>query len=104
MNEHDSQAMLVMLQKDGYVLADKPEDTYLVLFNTCTIREKAYHKAMSELGRTFQRKQLKAGVKIGVTGCAAQQGKESIRVTLKNELESMLELKRNLKSFQLPNK
>lgn len=78
MNEHDSQAMLVMLQKDGYTLVGTPEEADLVLFNTCTIREKAYHKAMSELGRTFQRKKLKTDVKIGVTGCAAQQGKENI--------------------------
>ncbi|PIR26005.1 MAG: tRNA (N6-isopentenyl adenosine(37)-C2)-methylthiotransferase MiaB [Deltaproteobacteria bacterium CG_4_10_14_0_2_um_filter_43_8] len=78
MNEHDSQAMLNMLKRQGYQTVSKAEDADLILYNTCTIREKAYHKAMSDLGRAKEHKKLRDDVQIGITGCAAQQGKEDI--------------------------
>lgn len=78
MNEHDSQAMLNMLAKQGYQTVQSAEEADLILYNTCTIREKAYHKAMSDLGRAKEHKMLRDDVQIGVTGCAAQQGQGDI--------------------------
>lgn len=78
MNEHDSGKMSNLLEELGYVPADLIEDADLVLFNTCTIREKAYHKAESEIGRASQFK-AKRGAIIGVCGCVAQQEGESLR-------------------------
>ncbi|MFA5811317.1 MAG: tRNA (N6-isopentenyl adenosine(37)-C2)-methylthiotransferase MiaB, partial [bacterium] len=44
MNEHDSQKMRLMLESHGYVQSDEPSGADLILYNTCTIREKARHK------------------------------------------------------------
>ncbi|NBD20559.1 tRNA (N6-isopentenyl adenosine(37)-C2)-methylthiotransferase MiaB [Aquabacterium fontiphilum] len=72
MNEYDSDKMSdVMNAAKGYVPTDNPEEADLILFNTCSIREKAQEKVFSDLGRV---KHLKdKGVMIGVGGCVASQ-------------------------------
>jgi tRNA-2-methylthio-N6-dimethylallyladenosine synthase len=72
MNEYDSDKMAdVMRQAEGYEKTNDPEQADLILFNTCSVREKAQEKVFSDLGRV---KHLKAkGVKIGVGGCVASQ-------------------------------
>jgi len=72
MNEHDSGKMAGLLSTIGYVAASAMEEADLILFNTCTIREKAYHKAESEIGRAQMLKQHNGAI-IGVCGCVAQQ-------------------------------
>jgi tRNA-2-methylthio-N6-dimethylallyladenosine synthase len=77
MNEYDSDKMVDVLHAaDGYEKTDDIEQADLVLFNTCSVREKAQEKVFSDLGRV---KHLKAkGVKIGVGGCVASQEGEAI--------------------------
>src|SRR4051812_4821930 len=72
MNEYDSDKMADVLQAaDGYEPTDDPEQADLILFNTCSVREKAQEKVFSDLGRV---KHLKAkGTLIGVGGCVASQ-------------------------------
>ena len=72
MNEYDSDKMSdVMGAAEGYEATDDPEQADLILFNTCSVREKAQEKVFSDLGRV---KHLKAkGVMIGVGGCVASQ-------------------------------
>ena len=72
MNEYDSDKMVdLMHAAQGYERTDNPEEADLVLFNTCSVREKAQEKVFSDLGRI---KHLKAkGVQIGVGGCVASQ-------------------------------
>jgi len=67
MNEYDSDKMSdVMNAAKGYVPTNDPEEADLILFNTCSIREKAQEKVFSDLGRV---KHLKdKGVMIGVGG------------------------------------
>ncbi len=72
MNEYDSIRMAQMLRHE-YVLTPYPEDADLILINTCSIREKAEHKLYSLLGRLRPLKKRNPGLKIGVTGCVAQQ-------------------------------
>lgn len=72
MNEYDSQKMAQILRHD-YVLTPYREDADLILVNTCSIREKAEHKLYSLLGRLKALKQERPALKIGVTGCVAQQ-------------------------------
>ena len=55
----------------GYTPTDNPEEADLILFNTCSVREKAQEKVFSDLGRLKHLK--KKGVKIGVGGCVASQ-------------------------------
>jgi tRNA-2-methylthio-N6-dimethylallyladenosine synthase len=78
MNEYDSGKMSDVLNAaQGYEPTQDPEQADLILFNTCSVREKAQEKVFSDLGRV---KHLKAkGVLIGVGGCvASQEGSEII--------------------------
>lgn len=72
MNEYDSDKMAdVMAAAEGYEPTQDPEQADLILFNTCSVREKAQEKVFSDLGRV---KHLKSrGVLIGVGGCVASQ-------------------------------
>jgi tRNA-2-methylthio-N6-dimethylallyladenosine synthase len=72
MNEYDSDKMADVLHAAaGYEQTTDPEQADLILFNTCSVREKAQEKVFSDLGRV---KHLKArGVLIGVGGCVASQ-------------------------------
>ncbi|MCE2907510.1 MAG: tRNA (N6-isopentenyl adenosine(37)-C2)-methylthiotransferase MiaB [Burkholderiaceae bacterium] len=72
MNEYDSDKMADVLgAAQGYEKTDDPEAADLILFNTCSVREKAQEKVFSDLGRV---KHLKnKGVLIGVGGCVASQ-------------------------------
>jgi len=72
MNEYDSDKMADVLHAaQGYEPTQNVDEADLILFNTCSVREKAQEKVFSDLGRV---KHLKArGVKIGVGGCVASQ-------------------------------
>lgn len=77
MNEYDSSKMLDILHdQQGYELTDDPEQASLILFNTCSVREKAQEKVFSELGRVKHLKEK--GVLIGVGGCVASQEGQAI--------------------------
>ncbi len=72
MNEYDSDKMSDVLHAaEGYEPTQNMDEADLILFNTCSVREKAQEKVFSDLGRV---KHLKAkGVLIGVGGCVASQ-------------------------------
>jgi tRNA-2-methylthio-N6-dimethylallyladenosine synthase len=77
MNEYDSDKMVDVLNAaDGYEPTQDPEQADLILFNTCSVREKAQEKVFSDLGRVKHLK--KKGVLIGVGGCVASQEGEAI--------------------------
>ncbi|SIR46535.1 tRNA (N6-isopentenyl adenosine(37)-C2)-methylthiotransferase MiaB [Pseudacidovorax sp. RU35E] len=77
MNEYDSDKMAdVLAAAQGYEPTQNVDEADLILFNTCSVREKAQEKVFSDLGRV---QHLKAkGVKIGVGGCVASQEGEAI--------------------------
>ena len=72
MNEYDSDKMADVLHAaQGWETTNDVDEADLILFNTCSVREKAQEKVFSDLGRV---KHLKAkGVLIGVGGCVASQ-------------------------------
>ncbi len=73
MNALDADKMSGALERRGYRRADAPEHADVVLFNTCSIREKAQEKVFSELGRLKPIKDRRPDVILGVLGCVAQQ-------------------------------
>ena len=79
MNEYDSDKMVDVLHAaQGYEATQDVEEADLILFNTCSVREKAQEKVFSDLGRIKHLK--KKGVQIGVGGCvASQEGAEIIK-------------------------
>src|SRR5690606_12885172 len=79
MNEYDSDKMVDVLRGDqGLELTDNPEDADVILFNTCSVREKAQEKVFSDLGRVQHLKKLNPDLVIGVGGCVASQEGEAI--------------------------
>ena len=79
MNEYDSDKMADVLgAAQGYEPTQDVEEADLILFNTCSVREKAQEKVFSDLGRVKHLKEK--GVLIGVGGCvASQEGEEIIK-------------------------
>ena len=81
MNEYDSDKMLdVLSDSEGMVKTDRPEDADVILFNTCSVREKAQEKVFHDLGRVRPLKALNPNLVIGVGGCvASQEGGEIVK-------------------------
>src|SRR5215203_3399861 len=74
MNEYDSAKMADVLHaSDGSVATDDPGCADVILFNTCSVREKAQEKVFSDLGRVRHLKQQNPDLLIGVGGCVASQ-------------------------------
>jgi tRNA-2-methylthio-N6-dimethylallyladenosine synthase len=76
MNDHDSEKVAGVLLSRGYRQVESPDTASLILYNTCSIREKAAQRVFSRLGE-YRTKQA-AGQVIGVLGCVAQQEGEDI--------------------------
>src|SRR5258705_10377050 len=75
MNEYDSDKMADVLRAaKGFEITDQPENADLILFNTCSVRERAQEKVFHDLGRVKHLKQARRDLLIGVGGCAASQG------------------------------
>ncbi len=79
MNEYDSDKMADILREDqGVQITQNPEEADIILFNTCSVREKAQEKVFSDLGRVQHLRQAKPDLIIGVGGCVASQEGEAI--------------------------
>ena len=78
MNEYDSRRMADAFG-DNAVPVSAPEDADIILFNTCSVRERAQEKVFSDLGRVLPLKQKNPNLLIGVGGCVASQEGDNIR-------------------------
>ena len=79
MNEYDSDKMAdVLAAHDAIIRTDRPEEADIILFNTCSVREKAHEKVFHDLGRIRRLKAQNPGLLIGVGGCVASQEGEAI--------------------------
>ena len=79
MNEYDSEKMLsVLADGDDLVQVSEAEEADIILFNTCSVREKAQEKVFSDLGRVKPLKAKNPNLIIGVGGCVASQEGEAI--------------------------
>jgi len=81
MNEYDSDKMADILDAgtlEGFEKTDTPDNADVILFNTCSVREKAQEKVFHDLGRVKDLKKLNPNLLIGVGGCVASQEGASI--------------------------
>ncbi|WP_144372274.1 tRNA (N6-isopentenyl adenosine(37)-C2)-methylthiotransferase MiaB [Vogesella urethralis] len=79
MNEYDSDKMADVLgSSEGMIKTDNPEEADVILFNTCSVREKAQEKVFSDLGRIKPLKEANPNLIIGVGGCVASQEGDTI--------------------------
>src|ERR1700733_12556254 len=76
MNAHDSEKVIGTLVHEGYRQVLTVQEADLVLYNTCSIRDKAEQKVFNRLND--YKKLQKQGKKFGVLGCVAQQEGEKI--------------------------
>jgi tRNA-2-methylthio-N6-dimethylallyladenosine synthase len=74
MNEYDSARIAdVLAAEDGLALTDRPDDADVIVFNTCSVREKAQERVFHDLGRVRALKAQNPDLIIGVGGCVASQ-------------------------------
>ena len=74
MNEYDSAKIAELMRAaEGLEAAARPEDADLIVFNTCSVREKAQEKVFADLGRVKHLKRARPGLMIAVGGCVASQ-------------------------------
>jgi tRNA-2-methylthio-N6-dimethylallyladenosine synthase len=79
MNEYDSEKMAdVLAASENLERTERPEHADVILFNTCSVREKAQEKVFSDLGMVKHLKKLNPDLLIGVGGCVASQEGEAI--------------------------
>ena len=79
MNEYDSDKMAdVLAASEPIIRTDTPEEADIILFNTCSVREKAQERVFHDLGRVRPLKQAKPDLIIGVGGCVASQEGDAI--------------------------
>jgi tRNA-2-methylthio-N6-dimethylallyladenosine synthase len=78
MNEHDSERMKGMLESLGYEEAEERAGADLILFNTCSIREKADNRLVGHLGEAKRLKAEDPGRVVGIGGCWSQSMKERV--------------------------
>jgi tRNA-2-methylthio-N6-dimethylallyladenosine synthase len=78
MNEHDSERMKGMLESIGYSEVEERDGADVILFNTCSIREKADNRLVGHLGEAKRLKAEDPGRVIGIGGCWSQSMKERV--------------------------
>jgi tRNA-2-methylthio-N6-dimethylallyladenosine synthase len=78
MNEHDSERLKGMLESLGYTESPEADAADLILFNTCSIREKADERFVAHLHNAKAVKRRRPDVVIGVGGCWAQSVKDQV--------------------------
>jgi len=78
MNVNDSEVVLAILSKAGYVLCKEASEADLVLINTCAIRDNAEQRILGRLDIYRQLKQKRRGLVVGVIGCMAERLKDKL--------------------------
>src|SRR5450631_1084576 len=84
MNVHDSDRMEEVLRAHGWTAVESAEDADLVVFNTCSVREKAEQKLRSEVGKLAPLKLARPDLVIAVAGCVAQQEGEKLLARIRH--------------------
>src|SRR5690606_23786167 len=73
MNELDSELVAGALAARGYRFVRDADEADVILYNTCSVRERAEQKVWSRLGTLRQAKEARPGLVVGVLGCMAER-------------------------------
>lgn len=84
MNAHDSDRMEGVLRAAGGAAVEREDDADLIVFNTCSVREKAEQKLRSEVGKLAPLKRARPDLVVAVAGCVAQQEGEKLLERVKH--------------------
>ena len=83
MNVHDSDRMALVLSAAGGTVAASDAEADLIVFNTCSVREKAEQKLRSEVGKLAPLRRARPDLVVAVAGCVAQQEGENLLARMK---------------------
>ncbi|HLY73121.1 MAG TPA: tRNA (N6-isopentenyl adenosine(37)-C2)-methylthiotransferase MiaB [Planctomycetota bacterium] len=78
MNSLDSDLILSRMQAGGYTSTERREEADVILFNTCSVREHAEERALSNAGLVQKLKKSRPGLVIGLVGCMAQNRQDRL--------------------------
>lgn len=78
MNVYDSERVAGLLTQEGYELTPKLNEADVILYNTCSVRELAEHKAVSTIGTLAGLKRRRPDVVLGIIGCMAQNRRKEL--------------------------
>ena len=78
MNVNDSEVILSILQKEGYVLTEDIDQANIILANTCSIRENAEQRIWGRIDQFRLQKKKRQNVIIGIVGCMAERLKDKL--------------------------
>ena len=78
MNVNDSEVILSILQKEGYVLTEDMDQANIILANTCSIRENAEQRIWGRIDQFRLQKKKRQNVIIGIVGCMAERLKDKL--------------------------
>ena len=78
MNVGDSEIVVSIMQKEGYVYSDKIEDADVILINTCSIRDNAEQRIWGRLREINRYRKLKPSLIVGIIGCMAERLKSKL--------------------------
>ena len=78
MNVYDSEMIEQHLIENGFTKAEKIHEADIIMFNTCSVRQRAEDRVMGRISNEFGRKKAKPNLKIGVLGCMAQRLKDEL--------------------------
>src|SRR5579863_4340890 len=78
MNSLDSELILSRLEAQGYRPTEIREEADVILFNTCSVREHAEERALSNAGLVRRLKKQRPDLVVGIVGCMAQNRQESL--------------------------
>ncbi len=78
MNKLDAELMLEGLSRRGYFLVHDPDDAGVILYNTCSVRERAEERAVMRMTSFKKRKEREPDLILGLTGCVAQHKQDEL--------------------------
>lgn len=78
LNEHKSEEIAGVLERAGFRLAERLEEAEIVIFNTCTVREKAVEKVLGKAGEVQRLRSQGKKVLLGIGGCLPQAERERL--------------------------
>ena len=73
MNVHESEKLAGILKNKGYMPSDSQNDAYILIFNTCCIRDTAEKKILGNIGAVKKQKKDNPNMIVAVVGCMSQQ-------------------------------
>ena len=78
MNVSDTETVVAIMQREGYVYTDRIDEADVILINTCSIRDNAEQRIWGRLAEMKRYRRAKPGLVVGIIGCMAERLREKL--------------------------